>query len=191
MKRITNIIIIILFISPLLAYSQAHSLRVKLNVSDSSKINKIIGKAELHIKGDSTDHDYIADSNLSFLVRNINFNWETISIRNIQLGLDTCTNGYIQQNFGFKEVVFHNYTLKNHDIYIEINYPPECKYDNNKCDNTCPKCNKTDMVLPILYGFPIDEPVMHISKYSDYYPGGCSITGCEPHWYCERDKLEY
>jgi len=51
----------------------------------------------------------------------------------------------------------------------------------------CPICNQSDMVLPILYGFPSEE-MFEQSKKGLIILGGCCIEKDDPDWYCKRDE---
>jgi hypothetical protein len=94
------------------------------------------------------------------------------------------------------EIVGHRLAFKKNAVNrLEILYPPDCKYYNNRKNKTCSICKKTDKVLPIVYGFVVLDPLEKRDKNSPlsgpYYPGDCSPTGCDPNWYCERDKHKF
>lgn len=78
-------------------------------------------------------------------------------------------------------------------LTVNIELPPPCKYDANKKNNTCPKCNKKDKVIPIVYGLLIstngDDPLKDEGK--TFKAGGCGISNCDTHWFCKRDKIEF
>ena len=73
-------------------------------------------------------------------------------------------------------------------IDLKINYPPTCKYD--KKNKSCPVCQMKDKVIPIAYGLP-SAGLLKDAKKGKVRIGGCLITGCDPHWYCKRDKIEF
>jgi len=73
-------------------------------------------------------------------------------------------------------------------IDLNINYPPPCKYD--KKNKYCPVCKKKDKVIPIVYGLP-SQGLLKESKKGKVRLGGCMISGCDPSWYCKRDKKEF
>lgn len=54
----------------------------------------------------------------------------------------------------------------------------------------CPVCGKTDMVIPIAYGFP-GPSMMEDSKKGELKLGGCLITDSDPEWYCKRDDKSF
>lgn len=72
------------------------------------------------------------------------------------------------------------------DLYID--YPPPCEY--NQSDKTCPICKKKNQVIPIIYGLP-NKRLLNASKKEKVRLGGCTITACDPKWYCKRDEKEF
>ena len=51
----------------------------------------------------------------------------------------------------------------------------------------CPKCNKNDEVLPIVYGYPGPE-MMKKSNEGKCVLGGCVIGNDSPNYQCKRCK---
>lgn len=77
---------------------------------------------------------------------------------------------------------------------LHITFPEDCVYNKNSINNHCPRCGKADSVIPILYGLlvPIfDEKGKQIKEIPEHYPGGCTVTNCDPTWYCKRDMLSF
>ena len=54
----------------------------------------------------------------------------------------------------------------------------------------CPVCNRSDMVIPIVYGFPGEE-LFEESEKGLVMLGGCCVDDGNPGWYCKRDKKEF
>ncbi len=54
----------------------------------------------------------------------------------------------------------------------------------------CPICKKTDMVIPIVYGYPGPE-LFKMSEKGKIKLGGCCISPENTEWYCKRDKKEF
>jgi hypothetical protein len=76
------------------------------------------------------------------------------------------------------------------ETYIEISYPPYCEYTQTKHDSICPVCKKSDESVPIIYqdyaGWMVQKKYKR-NFYFDKYPA----TGCDPNWYCRRDKKRF
>jgi len=71
--------------------------------------------------------------------------------------------------------------------YIKIGFTDSCLFSNSsKSNKKCPKCHKSNKVIPILYGLPLGE-----MDTENFYYAGCEITGCDSYWYCKRDKLRF
>jgi len=69
---------------------------------------------------------------------------------------------------------------------LHINYPPPCAYNSHRKDARCPVCHRKDQVQKIVYGLPMGAMDTIRYRYA-----GCEITGCDPNWYCRRDKLSF
>ncbi len=54
----------------------------------------------------------------------------------------------------------------------------------------CPVCNRSDMVIPIVYGFPGEE-LFEESEKGLVMLGGCCVDDRNPEWYCKRDEKEF
>jgi len=54
----------------------------------------------------------------------------------------------------------------------------------------CPDCNKTDQVVPILYGYPSESMGIKTQK-GEAVLGGCIIEDDSPNWYCKRDEIRF
>ncbi len=60
---------------------------------------------------------------------------------------------------------------------------------SNQKAQTCPKCQKDDQVIPILYGYPAGK--MPAAAEGDFIVGGCGIHPEMPAWYCKACDLEF
>jgi len=82
-----------------------------------------------------------------------------------------------------------NITLKTFSLQVT------CRYDKTKDQLFCPKCKKTDKVLPIQYGLPIplyDSLGNVLDDWSKVHLGGCVMDAyCNPTKYCKRCSLEF
>jgi hypothetical protein len=56
----------------------------------------------------------------------------------------------------------------------------------------CPRCGKTDKVVPIIYGMPAEE-LFREQEAGLVRLGGCCLPESRegPWWYCTRDRQEY
>jgi len=61
----------------------------------------------------------------------------------------------------------------------------------------CPICNKTDLVIPFIYGFPIPELFEDQKKGLIKLGGCCQIEDMDnpennsPEWHCRRDNNDF
>ncbi|MGD1847556.1 MAG: carboxypeptidase-like regulatory domain-containing protein [Salibacteraceae bacterium] len=73
-------------------------------------------------------------------------------------------------------------------IDLQIDYPPPCRYDSN--GSTCPVCQKSDQVIPIVFGYP-GKKLMKYANKGKVMLGGCMVSYCDPNWYCKRDQTRF
>lgn len=70
-----------------------------------------------------------------------------------------------------------------------------CRYDKTKDQLFCPKCKKTDKVLPIRYGLPVpiyDSLGNVLDDWTKVHSGGCVVdVYCNPTKFCNRCSLEF
>ncbi len=76
---------------------------------------------------------------------------------------------------------------------VELTFPEDCQFMKQSLNKHCPKCRRSDRVIPIRYGLgvPLFDSLGNIIKEERSYPGGCTVSNCDPNWYCERDKLKF
>lgn len=79
-------------------------------------------------------------------------------------------------------------TFEDSTAFIKINLV-QCEYDTFGAPN-CPICKKTDELIPIVYGEPTYKSLKQAEK-GKIWLGGCTITHCDPHWYCKRDGISF
>src|SRR4030095_6185152 len=77
------------------------------------------------------------------------------------------------------------------DSVIHVTCPTICNYNLPIRNLECPKCHKTDKRIPINYGMEIPDWIAPKQKVFESYPGGCTLSGCDPTWYCKRDKTKF
>lgn len=115
--------------------------------------------------------------------KNLNFSFDSL--------ISDTYNIQVKTIFYYQDTTFYNIVLKDNElIKLKIPYPPFCIYRNTK-GKFCPICRKKDKVIPILYGLMIFNPEEPEKQEDEYYPGGCMVSGCDPNWYCKRDKKEF
>jgi hypothetical protein len=90
---------------------------------------------------------------------------------------------------GYKDTTISNMSLTyGKSVYLTL-YLSECPYHILGKNNICPVCEKSDMVVPILYE-TVSKRMIKSAKKGNAYLGG-HRTGCDPTFYCKRDSLKY
>jgi hypothetical protein len=88
---------------------------------------------------------------------------------------------------GYPDTTIHGLNvLKDKPIKINVTLSNSCPYTYRDTSRICGICNKSDKVIPIVYGIPIGK-----LDHENYYYAGCEITYCNPDWYCKRDKNKF
>ncbi len=83
-------------------------------------------------------------------------------------------------------------------VSLTLKVPKEYKKHFGK--TICPKCNKHDQTVPIIYGlktiviYTTDQPPY--TTYDGYgmkeiYDGGCVTSDINPKFFCKRDKIKF
>jgi hypothetical protein len=84
--------------------------------------------------------------------------------------------------------------------FLKVVLPKPCVYDSRAESGICPICAKRDAVIPIQYGLIIGDErngLKMIGKQGyaldqgEWYIGGCTITTCDPNWFCRTDSLKF
>lgn len=136
-----------------------------------------IAKSTLVILRDS-------ERKIALLDKDLNFFFDSLYTDTIQLRLEGMLN--------YPDTTIENLVVEDgNTTHLEIPWPMICKYDKSKKDKTCPVCKKKDETIPIVYGLLVDTGKKTKKKQKEFYPGGCVISGCDPNWYCKRDKIEF
>jgi len=151
-----------------LCFSQDAVIIGNLKPIDSSDVDITKDIYELWLDGENGSHAY-ATINPDF----------TFKFENLREGLYTLIiPAFIKQDT-------YRISLKNNQKFkIEIPISYYCEYDKSENDKTCPECKKTDKSIPIIYG-------LFGGNGKDNWSGGCLKTGCDPNWYCKRDKTKF
>jgi Carboxypeptidase regulatory-like domain len=93
--------------------------------------------------------------------------------------------------YGVRQEIDSNINIKAKTNYFKIFYlMVTCPFDKTKNQSFCPKCKKTDLVKPILFGLPAYKEDEHY--YDKYYLGGCYMdVYCNPTKHCSRCKKDF
>ena len=87
--------------------------------------------------------------------------------------------------------VFDNINLERDKRSVcSINFPFDCPMNKYIEGRICPKCHKSDQIIPMIYGLP-DPTSLKGEAGVDYSLGGCITTGCDADWFCKRDWTEF
>jgi len=120
----------------------------------------------------------------------------------VNMIITTDKNGYFEicdlkpgnYTFGITLIGYKDTTISNLNVpsgkSVSINcYLSECHYHILGKNNICPVCQKSDMVIPILYE-TASKKMIKLARKGKAYLGG-HRTGCDPTFYCKRDSLKY
>ena len=93
--------------------------------------------------------------------------------------------------YGTRQEKDSNINIKANTNYFKTFYlMVTCPYDKTKNQSFCPKCKKTDMVKPILFGLPMYNEDEHY--YDKYYLRGCILdVYCNPTKHCSRCNKDF
>lgn len=92
---------------------------------------------------------------------------------------------------GYEKKVIRKIDVRRDTTLIIDLYTP-CPNATSKDNKVCPKCFKTDQVIPIKYGLLIYKDSLSRSQEGiDFYVGGCEVIRCDPLWWCKRDSLKF
>ena len=143
------------------------------------------------IKGyihDPNENQGFPFANISLVDQSI----KTITDPSGHFKIDSIPTGRYDLNISF--IGYRDTTLtaihivKDTIISLRINYPPLCIY--NEQNQICPLCKKKDKVIPIQYGLP-SKALIKDAKKGKVRLGGCVVSGCDPYWFCTRDKRAF
>jgi len=112
-------------------------------------------------------------------------------------GVDTgqyFIRAYFPTELDYQTKLFSNLKIKaSEELNVQIEFPEYCQYYKNRWDSTCPKCKSKDLVLKITYGCEIwsDYSIKNGKAEGIYVPSHNLESGCDPHWYCTTDDIEF
>ncbi|HEX6181235.1 MAG TPA: hypothetical protein VFZ47_08290 [Chitinophagaceae bacterium] len=116
-----------------------------------------------------------------FTLRNINSKYVFIKIYAV-IKLADNTKKYMWTG---DRISFENGKIINR----QITFPEDCAVNKYFGGKTCPRCNRSDKVIPIISGLP--SPNLPGEVGVDYELGSCIRTPCDPSWFCKKDNLHF
>ena len=88
------------------------------------------------------------------------------------------------QNFG--DTVIRNIDASQKNaLDLSVIFKPNCPYAKTHKTTTCPKCKKSNQVVPIVYGKPGQELIKQYQAGKLVF-GDCVMSNCMPFKYCKR-----
>jgi hypothetical protein len=78
-------------------------------------------------------------------------------------------------------------------VYLNLVLPADCSYYLHLFNDACPRCNKRDKVLPILYSVKVPKDYSGRAEpfYKPHWKAPKKTNGCNPNWHCTRDNLDF
>ena len=93
----------------------------------------------------------------------------------------------------FSFIGYQEYKLTDINIYsdsttlLEIHYP--CPTGSKTSEKKCPFGHTND-IIPVVYGLPSEKGMKKAEK-GKIELGGCTVTECDPKWYCRIHKIKF
>lgn len=185
-KKIVLLIIFILFVSGNNGISQDVKIKITLVNNDSTVIRKLIGNTFVSSPAFDNLYDIDFDSNQSVTILKSEFKRNRLIIKNYSSQQFTCDSILVLFN-GFPNLIIDTSLEFSNDTTIFITYPASKR---DICNRVCPKCKKSDLVQPVVFGFPIENPVTKKANYENYYNIGCEVRN-DILWHCKRDMTNF
>ncbi|HEX2684831.1 MAG TPA: hypothetical protein VHL77_12890 [Ferruginibacter sp.] len=182
MMKVPIFILCLLCLQCTPAFSQTGSL--KLHLSILPELKNYLSAEDIVINISICDQPFFSVTLADTLINNLDTGSCIISIN------------ATTESRGIAKRFYADYSISIIEDSINILsgvFPEDCNFNKHAFNKICPKCKRSDMVLPIAYGLPIpvyDEKGIIIQKQKNY-PGGCTVTNCDPGWHCLRDKTEF
>lgn len=93
------------------------------------------------------------------------------------------------KSMGFKDTTINNIVVEpGKDLNLKF-FLSECEYHILGHPNTCSICGMNNEVVPILYGVASKKMIKKEKKGLAFIGG--SRTGCDPVYYCKKDKMKF
>jgi hypothetical protein len=177
-------LLFLILLFSLQAFGQQNCIIVKLSVTHGEDYTYTYENARLILTGNGRDDTLRPNRELEFVLEGLKEGDYSFYITpQNQLH----SNRITQYRFCYDPKTIIGNTM-------EISFSPFCHY--SKENKTCPVCCTDDKVVPIVYGLiasinKVDENGNIIENKKNYKAGGCVVSGCDPHWYCEQDDVEF
>jgi hypothetical protein len=98
-------------------------------------------------------------------------------------------NGKWIENYNFKNVSISSIEISdNKTAKVKSMFPEDCVYLKDFHNKVCPKCHSSDNVIRVEFGDIVADPT---DNAPESYHANRESTGCDPVWYCKKDKLEF
>lgn len=136
---------------------------------------------------DKIDTNVAVNSDYAFTLRNLNTGAAYRISVYYRVPLDTLAGpAFSRMRASYQEVKINSWAYEYH-----LPAAQPCAYDATLHRNACPKCHRSDKVLPILYGDGITDDVATLPATGSYYQSEAGSTDCDPNWYCSRDRIRF
>ena len=160
-RRRTCYIVLIFIFSSVICFSQSGT--IKGSVKDALSRKSLVG-AKVYVVGKEISG--IADEMGKYI------------LQNVPEGAYDLKVSYT----GYRDAIMKNVSVSKNavtEFEVEIISP--------EYNNICPVCEKSDKVIPIVYGYPSKKLLRQV-KRGKVTLGGCMLYDNCPYWYCSRDK---
>ncbi len=138
---------------------------------------------------DKIDTNVAVNNDFAFSLRNLNTGAAyRISIY-YKVPLDNIPNPeFFRMRAIYQELKVNAWTYE-----YRIPAAQSCRYDATLHNRTCPKCHRSDNVLPILYDSEtLEDPHAPLQRtFPVYHQSTEGATDCDPNWYCSRDRITF
>jgi len=167
-----------------LTYSQSHcDLELKLTILPELESSFRHEPIYIQIEGDGVKIDTVIKDITKIEFKNI----VATKLRVDLYSSIKCSDSLTKKSF-------HEVTMlvmsDSSTTFRTINFPYQCDLNKYTGGRICPKCKKSDKVIPIIYG--LADPLSVKGQVGvDYDLGTCSTTDCDPKWHCKRDNNDF
>lgn len=163
------------FLQSAFCYSQKGNLEGMLVLKDVENRESVIANTKIILKNSTRTDTVSIDKNLNFIFENV--------------VAGACYIYIVPRSYPHNVKYKISFDPANTKI-LELPYSSTCPYKQEKSE--CPVCGSMDKVIPVRYGLIAEIiPKKGNGETTDYKSGGCVVTGCDPHWYCERDDIKF